>query len=511
MTISTNEIFNTIKSLDPNKVSSPDGLPTIFYSHTADSIAKPLHILFNKSLISQEYPKKWKVSNVALIFKSGDKSQIINYRPISIISAASKIFEKIIYKKLFNSVRHLISTQQHGFMPNKSTVTNLAEISDYIAKNLPGGGQIDIIFTDFAKAFDKVNHKILIAKLRKYNIDSCIINLIASFLRGRTQNVCINGAKSSDICPYSSVPQGSILSPLLFAIFINDLPDCILSNKLLFADDLKIYIKIETIRDCLKLQKDLIAIKKWCLENKLSLNAAKCKVLSISRKPESNIISFIYKIDDTVLERTKFLKDLGVIFDYKFSFQQHITHIANRAYKMIGFITRSLYGFTALKTYYRLYYCYVRSILEYAAPIWNPYYAVYINEIEKIQRKFTRIIAYKFNIPRGSYGSRMKCMNLTSLKNRRLIMDELLLYKIMNVNALKTLRNKITINVPRILTRFAPTFYWNNASSNIEFNAITTRLQRQHNTYFINTPLAGLSISQFKNQILRKLPLENDN
>ena len=305
----------------------------------------------------------------------------------------------------------------------KSTVTNLAILNDYIAKNLPGGGQIDIIYTDFAKAFDKVNHKILLKKLRKYNVNNCLINWIESFLRDRTQNVCINGAKSSNIHPFSSVPQGSVLSPLLFAIFINDLTDRISSEKLLFADDLKIFTKIDTIRDSLKLQKDLIAINEWCIENKLLLNASKCKILTISRKTNANIISFIYKIDDTSLQRTESLKDLGVIFDSKFSFQQHITHITKRAYKMIGFITRSLYGFNNIRTYYRLYYCYVRSILEYAAPIWNPYYATHINEIEKVQRKFTRIIAYKFHVPRGTYESRMKFMNLISLKNRRIILD----------------------------------------------------------------------------------------
>lgn len=318
--ISQTEIENSIMSLDPNKISSPDGIPTIFYSRTIKSVVKPLLILFNKSMVSQNYPKKWKISNISPIFKSGEKSQIINYRPISIISAASKIFEKIIFGKLYSTLHHLISPKQHGFMKNKSTVTNLAELNDFIAKNLPGGGQIDIIYTDFAKAFDKVNHKILLRKLRRYNLNNCTINLIASFLSGRTQNVCINGAKSSDIHPFSSVPQGSVLSPLLFAIFINDLPECISCEKLLFADDLKLFTKIETIRDCLKLQKDLIAIKEWCTENKLSLNASKCKILTISRKSEENIISFIYKIDDTSLIRTTSIKDLGVFFDNKFSF-----------------------------------------------------------------------------------------------------------------------------------------------------------------------------------------------
>lgn len=280
-------------------------------------------------------------------------------------------------------------------------------------------------------------------------------------------------------------------------------------EKLLFADDLKIFTKVETIRNCLKLQKDLIAIKQWCTENRLPLNAGKCKILSISRKSEANIISFIYKIDDTSLIRVTSLKDLGVFFDSKFTFQQHITYIVNKAYRMIGFITRSLYGFTSIKTYYRLYFCYVRSILEYAAPIWNPYYAIHTNEIEKVQRKFTRIIAYKFKVPRGSYESRMKYMNMLSLKSRRVVLDELLLYKIMNLNALESLRNKITINTPIRITRYTPTFYWNNVTTNIEFNSVTTRLQRQHNDHFRSIQLTGLSISNFKNKIIQNLPLEN--
>lgn len=501
--ISHNDILETIKGLDTNKISSPDGIPTIFYSRTSQSVAMPLQILFNKSINSHSFPKKWKISNVAPIFKSGDKSQIANYRPVSIISAASKIFEKIIYRKLYPKLYHNISPHQHGFMRDKSTVTNLAELNDF------GGGQIDLIYTDFAKAFDKVDHSILLRKMQHFNVNNCIINWTESFLRDRTQNVCLNGVKSSDINPFSSVPQGSVLSPLLFALFINDLTDVISCEKLLFADDLKIFTKIDTIRDCLKLQKDLIAIKGWCDQNNLALNATKCEILSISRKANENIISFIYKIDNTALLRTELLKDLGVIFDSKFSFQYHITSIVKRAYKMIGFITRSLYGFNNINTYYRLYFCYVRSILEYAAPIWNPYYDIYTNEIEKVQRKFTRLIAYKFNIPRGSYISRMKCMNLISLKNRRIILDEILLFKIMNNNALESLKNKITLHTTRIFTRFTPTFYWSNVTSNIEFNSVTTRLQRQHNELFRGITFTEQSLGEFKNKIIRKLPSEN--
>lgn len=166
---------------------------------------QPLCIIFNISINTKCYPNEWKKSFITPIYKNGDKESINNYSPISIICGASKIFEKILLKYIQNETDHLIVNQQHGFISKKSTVSNLAEFSEFVTNNMNRGGQVDTIYTDFAKAFDSVNYSILIEKLKRLNISNCMLSLLKSFLANRKQIVCMNGLKSRTITPTSSV------------------------------------------------------------------------------------------------------------------------------------------------------------------------------------------------------------------------------------------------------------------------------------------------------------------
>lgn len=185
---------------------------------------------------------------------------------------------------------------------------------------------------DLAKAFDRINHAILLQKLSRFPLDPCIINLLKSYLSDRTQIVCIGGEKSSPNNPQSSVPQGSILSPLLFALFINDLPPLIKSNILLFADDFKIFLKINDLRDARQLQMDIETIINWCRINKLELNIRKCQVLSFTRRQEITFQYFNYNINNTTLQRVNTMRDLGVIFHSKLTFDAHINSLVKKSY-----------------------------------------------------------------------------------------------------------------------------------------------------------------------------------
>lgn len=265
--ITENDIRTAILSLDQNKIHSPDNIPTIFYKNTVDSITKPLLLIFKQVLTQMQYPKIWKTSHLTPIHKSGEISNIENYRPISVLPAIAKIFDKILHNHIRSKTAHLISPHQHGFRTGKSTITNLLEYVDFIANNMINGGQIDVVFMDLAKAFDKVDHNILLNKLTTLPLDPCLICLLKSYLAERKQCVIVNGEKSMYITPTSSVPQGSILSPLLFALFINDLPRYVRANILLFADDLKIYLKIGSHNDALLLQNDINSIIRWCSIN----------------------------------------------------------------------------------------------------------------------------------------------------------------------------------------------------------------------------------------------------
>lgn len=493
-------IANVIKQMDENKTNSPDNIPTLFYKRTVVEIVKPLKLIFINSLKQRKFPSQWKLSFLTPLHKSGDKSDIINYRPISITSAASKIFEKIMLLFILDRVQHLISAHQHGFAKSKSTITNLAEYVNFLSTNIANGGQVDSIYTDFAKAFDKLMHRILMRKLDRFPLNNCIKAWIYSFLTDRTQVVCINGTKSNPIHPTSSVPQGCILSPLLFALFINDLPSKLQCSVLLFADDCKIFKSMNCHDDCRLLQNDLNTLSDWCNENKLQLNAGKCAAISFTRRTDRRFQYFAYAINNVNLNRTSVIKDLGVIFDEKLTFKNHVNSIISRASKSLGFICRSLKPFNNLSTYKILYNTYIRSILEYGSSIWNPYYHT--------QRKFTRILCYKFGFPRDTYQLRLQRLDMQSLFTRRLYFDEMLLYKVVSGKLNTNLIQSFNINVPLRTTRFAPIFYIPSVASNIEYFSLALRLKRQHNDHFSNVDLFDNSLPRTKNIIIQALPTE---
>lgn len=504
--ISTEQISNVINGMSENKTNSPDNIPMVFYKRTLFSIREPLRIIFNTSLRERTFPQKLKLSLVTPLHKSGDKSNILNYRPISIISPISKILEKIMFVFIQNKVHNLLCTQQHGFTIKKSTLSNLAEYVNFLSSNLANGGQIDAIYTDFAKAFDKVDHKRLLEKLEQFPLNNCIKAWIYSYLTERAQIVCVNGAKSEIIRPTSSVPQGSILAPLLFSLFINDLINDLHCNVLLFADDCKIYQLVKTIDDCFALQRDLKSLSNWCNTNRLNLNVNKCSIISFTRRTDRTFQYFQYRINNSLLSRSKVVKDLGVLFDEKLSFNSHVQSAITRASKLLGFIFRSLKPFNKLQTHITLYNSYVRNILEYGSSIWNPYYHTYTNIVENVQRKFTRILCYKFKINYCDYEERLRKLDMTALFYRRLYFDELLLYKIITGKLNTNLIHSFNIHVPTRVTRFAPIFYVPSVSSNIEFFSLALRLKRQHNEYFSHIDLLDNSLPHTKFLIRSALP-----
>lgn len=505
--ITENDISNAITSLDKNKNNSPDKIPTIFYKNTISEIVKPLCILFNQSLAQKIFPTKWKHSLISPLFKAGIKSEIMNYRPISVLAACSKIFEKIIYFHLNNTAGNLICSQQHGFRAGKSTLTNLVEYTDFTTRNIVGGGQVDTIHKDLRKAFDKIDHKILIKRLHNLGISPCLLKWVYSYITNRIQIVCMNGVKSREIIPTSSVVQGTVLSPLLFALFVNDLPMLLNSKCLLLADDCKIFRKITSLQDCIALQKDVDTIAQWCQQTGLEINESKCAIITITRKPEDRTIFYNYRVNNINLTRCSVVTDLGVKFDNKLSFEAHINFITTRAYKMLGFILRSLMDFKSINTYKLLYNTYVRSLLEYNSQIWSPYYDKYIKQLEKVQNCFTRQLSYKFRFPRATPEERLIALNMHSLKHRRILADEMLLYKMFTGKVTTTLNDQINIHIPVRFTRFSPAFYIPNAASNIETYCTINRIQRQHNTHFMTVSLLNTSMSSFKSQISRTLSI----
>lgn len=361
----------------------------------AQSLTLPLTKIFNKCIMCSTFPLCWKSSKVVPIFKDGDKSEIKNYRPIAIINNFAKALEKIIHFQLYLQTNCLFSKNQHGFLPGRSTVSNLFLISQHIAFSLDHRDQTDVVYLDFAKAFDCLDHKVLHKKLLKFGLSVDFANFLKSYLENRKFYVEIAGTQSKTFLITSGVPQGSVLGPILFNIFINDIVDIFKSTALLYADDLKIFSNVVSLEDCYKIQKDLMSLENWCNDNRLLLNIEKCKIVSFSRN-KSKII-FEYKIQNRLLQRTHSVKDLGVIFDDKLTYVLHCQSVVNASYKMLGFIIRSCKEFKEVGTFKLLFTSLVRSKLEYAAIIWRPYYKTHIDTIERIQRRFLKFLFFKTN------------------------------------------------------------------------------------------------------------------
>lgn len=435
------------------------------------------------------------------VFKSGSKTKVENYRPISVLCAASQIFERLIFSHLYKNFKSKISLFQHGFVAGRSTVTNLLEYVHNVVVGIAEGGQIDTIFTDFSKAFDKVSHNLLLQELRNCAVGIDFLPWFESYLKNRSQFVVIGDTKSTNVSPTSGIPQGSILGPLLSLIFINSVPSVFKSaNSSLFADDLKLYRKIENEDDCNLLQADINSLKDWCTTRNLHLNVGKCFSLTTTNKKYKT--NFVYNIDGLDLTPLTIKSDLGVIFDDKFSFKHHIDVIIRKAYRMLGFIFRSTKCFTSPKSLILLYNAYVRSRLEYCCSIWNPIYNVYSDSIEKVQRKFTRMLYYKFHWRKPDYHTRLRQLNLQSLETRRLQFDELLLYKIVHGKIDSTLGSELNFNHPTRVTRNQPTFYLSfNKKSNIQRNSPMYRLQNNHNKYFSSVDLLEPNLFVFKSRV----------
>ena len=326
----------------------------------------------------------------------------------------------------FLTANQLLSEKQYGFMKGRSTVTQLLKVMDDWTRWLENGGQIDVVYTDLEKAFDKVPHKMLIAKLKTLKLSESVIKWIESFLMNRRQRVKINDSMSRWTPVVSGIPQGTVLGPLLFIIYINDIVSFCQSGSHLFlyADDAKIFRYIENENDYFKLQADIHDIVRWINKALLKLNINKCKIVSFGR----NVSDYEYEIDNIKLERLKSIKDLGVMFDEKLKFDLHIKEKSAKANSILGVIKRNFQNFTQ-SAGILLYKSMVRSHLEYAVQVWSPYRKGDIDTLEKVQMRATKLICKNKNL---SYEERLRLLNLPTLKFRRHRGDMIELYKIVH-------------------------------------------------------------------------------
>jgi hypothetical protein len=456
------EIISSLKSFKTSMTAGLDGIPSFLLRDCAQIFVTPLFSIFNLIIKSSTFPTVWKQARVSPIFKKGDLSNIEHFRPISIICNFSKILESILYKRIYAGVKNYISPHQHGFVERRSTLTNLAYFSQYVSEAIDSKYQVDVLYTDFQKAFDQIDHFILLRKLEQFGFDNSLLALFQSYLLDRRHYVTYQNFVSKSFTPTSGVPQGSNLGPLLFLLFINDMVNVITCEKLLFADDLKLFIRIESDSDFNLLQNNLDAVVEWSSRNRLSLNTAKCFVSSYSRI--RSVKEHTYIIDQHRLERVYKFKDLGVTFDTELNFNDHLNNIVSKALKTYGFIFRNCKDFSNPKTLLLLYTSLIRSQLEYCSLIWYPIYITNINELEKVQRKFLKLLSFQLDgvYPIRNYDNNMLLgrFKLKSLYTRRVNAVVSFLYKLVHHKIdCSFLLSKISFHVPRMNSRNYTTFY----------------------------------------------------
>lgn len=478
--ITAEEVEHALKSCKSKKSVGFDDIPVYIYKACSEFLSEPIATVFNLCVTNCEYPEKWKISKVCPIFKNGDKNDITNYRPISLLQSISKVFEKVLYDKIFHQIKPMIINEQHGFMPRRSINTNLITFTQDLADALDKNKQIDVVYTDFAKAFDRVNHKILLNKLPKFGFNPSLIKLLESYLTNRWQIVVFNGSMSEKYKAISGVPQGAVLGPLLFLLFINDLPEVVKSSEYaLFADDFKMWRVINSETDCDLLQQDISNIFQWSQNNLLFFNISKCCQVSFTKKLKP--INFQYTMNNNPLTLKEMVSDLGILFDNKLTFKNHIQKVANDSFKILGFIIRNSHNFREKLTLTTLYNSYVRSKLEFGAIIWSPFYKRQIKQIEKVQTKFIRYLDYKMSgvYPNLiSYRHLLNTYDIDSLEMRRQLAGVIFLYQVIHykVESCEKFLSKINFMVPKLSSRDKLLFYLSTPRTNICINSPLFRI-----------------------------------
>ena len=378
--ISKEDICRRLENLNPEKSPGVDMIYPIVLKKLASVVCFPLSIVFQRSLETGIVPEDWKLANVTAIHKKGPKDIVSNYRPVNLTSQVCKVMEAIIRDSIVEHLkRHkLIKESQHGFTRGRSCLTNLLKFLEEVTRFVDKGCPVDIIYLDFSKAFDKVPHKHLLLKIRSLGIDEKISSWIEDWLADRKQRVVVRGCESAWLPVVSGVPQGSVLGPTLFFIYINDIEDGVTSKVLKFADDTKIYRSVQSIENIQDLQRDLKNLYAWSLEWQMLFNLDKCKCLHFGYNNQYNQ----YTLGDQNVKNESNEKDLGVIIKENLDVAEQVAEKVKIANKILGTINR-IYDDKSKDNIVNLCKSLVRPHLEYAIQAWRPYKQKHIDALEK--------------------------------------------------------------------------------------------------------------------------------
>ncbi len=428
--IDVSGVEKLLSNIDASKAVGPDGIPPWFLKMTASQLAPLLCDMFQTSIDTGEVPEDWKTADIAPIFKKGDRAEPANYRPVSLTSVICKLLEHIIHSHImkFFELNNILSDNQHGFRAKRSTETQLILTIDDLAKALDSKKSVDVVVLDFTKAFDKVPHRRLMHKLYHLGIRGSLHTWICNFLSGRQQRVVIDGESSSPASVTSGVPQGTVLGPLLFLIYINDLPDKLTSQVRLFADDCLVYQPITSDEDVASLQNDLHHLESWQNDWLMHFNPSKCCTISFANR---NPPKRQYKFCGEKLSSEESHPYLGIELHNSLNWNKQTQISSNKARKVLGVIRRNMWSCPE-KVKSTAYLSLVRPHLEYAVAAWDPHTECNIKTLDRIQRQAARFCKRNYIREEGVVTKLLDDLQWGDLKLRRKIQRLSMLYKIHN-------------------------------------------------------------------------------
>ena len=420
--ITSSDVCTAVQRVNRNSSPGLDGISNRLIFEGRSTLIPVLVNFFNLLLQIGDMPNEWRFSNIVPIHKGGSYSSPSNYRPISVTSSVCKILERIIHCKIlcYMNVNGLLSSSQHGFLPRRSCLTAHLEFLHDITALLDSGTCVDVVYFDFIKAFDSVPHGRLIDKLKSYGIDGSLLLWIKNFLTNRHQRVALRNEVSQWLPVLSGVPQGSVLGPLLFVLYVDDIDSSLKCPVKKYADDIKIFASVSDG----SLQSSINNIFSWSAKWLLRIHPTKCCVLHLGRKnPKTE-----YLLDGALITQTDTVKDLGVIIDDKLKWSPHCLRVSKRAHRILTLMYKTFLSRNP-DVLLKIYKSHVRPLLEYVSSVWSPYLKRDIDVIEKVQVRFTRFFPHLRKLP---YRDRLSVLGIQSLQARRLFNDLITVYKVVH-------------------------------------------------------------------------------
>ena len=410
------EVKDILSSFKHKKSSGPDNISMDFIKTVGNEIAEPLANLINKSLMEGNVPNTMKVAKVVPVYKAKEHNLFTNYRPISLLPTVSKLLEKVVHKRIY----HFMSSQdafyksQYGFRPKHSTINAVSELIHNTLHAFEENCDTVAAFLDLSKAFDTIDHKLLLHKLEHYGIRGIALKWFKSYLTNRKQYVHVNGVDSVIMDINCGVPQGSVLGPLLFILYTNDLPNTLMKTKcILFADDTTIYVSSENIGEMYEtMNAELDVLSDWFKANKLSLNVSKTNYVHFTNKRKIGIINHTITIDDISVERVDYTQFLGLYIDNKLTWKYHIDFCRKKV-ACGNYALNMSKRLLSEETLRMVYYSTINPYLIYGNLLWGSSYKCHLNKLVTLQKKAIRAITNsKYNDHTSSLFKRLGILKL---------------------------------------------------------------------------------------------------